>query len=134
VADAKKILLIDDDEDFVEINRTALEAKGFQVIAAHNGDEGLEMAHGENPDAIVLDVMMDSPTEGFRVAQELRASEAMARIPLIMLTSVNQEGHPWRYEPDEQWLPVDVFLDKPVPAEKLLATINESLAKAAQGD
>ncbi len=127
--DKKKILLVDDDEDFVEINKTALEAKGFEVIVAHCGEEGLEMAFSQAPDAVVLDVMMETPTEGFRVAQQLRASEQLARVPLVMLTSVNQEGFPWRYEPNEEWLPVDVFLDKPVPADRLVGAITDALAK-----
>jgi CheY-like chemotaxis protein len=128
MASAKKVLLVDDDPDFIEINRIALESKGYTILAAADGDEGLATAKAERPDAIVLDVMMSTPTEGFEVARQLRADPDLARIPLIMLTSVNREGLPWRYEPDSEWLPVDVFLDKPVPADRLIATVEKALS------
>ncbi|MBD3174436.1 MAG: response regulator [Armatimonadia bacterium] len=125
--DKKKVLLVDDDPDFIAINRIAVEAAGYTVVTASSRSTGLEAAKSENPDAIVLDVMMDTPTDGFELARELRADSSLKETPLIMLTAVNQEDIPFRFDKDESWLPVDTFLDKPVEPEKLVAEIQKAL-------
>jgi CheY-like chemotaxis protein len=71
--------------------------------------------------------MMDTPTEGFELARDLRSDPDLKATPLIMLTGVNQEDIPWRFDKDEDWLPVDVFLDKPVDTERLVAEINKAV-------
>ena len=124
----KKLLLIDDDVDFVEMNRTVLEHGGYRVSAAYNGREGLEVARTELPDLIVLDVMMEDSTEGFDVSRELRSDPMLSHVPILMLTSVNRRFRPLRFGPDENWLPVDRFLDKPVRPQLLLAEIERLLA------
>lgn len=122
-----RVLLIDDDADFIAINRIAIEAAGYEVVAASNASVGGEAARLERPDVIVLDVMMDTPTEGFELARDLRSDPDLKATPLIMLTGVNQEDIPWRFDKDEDWLPVDVFLDKPVDTERLVAEINKAV-------
>ena len=121
-----KVLLIDDDVDFVEVNKTLLEAKDHEVVCAHNGQEGREKARAEKPDVIVLDVMMEKKTSGFEVARDLRADETTKNIPIIMLTAVNQEV-PWKFGADEMWLPVDEFIEKPVKPDRLLAAVEKAL-------
>jgi two-component system alkaline phosphatase synthesis response regulator PhoP len=116
----KKVLLVDDEKEFVEVTRVLLESNGFEVVTAYDGAGGQTQATAERPDLIVLDVMMETKTAGFDVARWLRTNEETKEIPIIMLTAVNQEV-PWRFEPDDIWLPVDVFLDKPVSPERLLA-------------
>jgi len=125
--DKKKVLLVDDDADFIAINRIAIEAAGCEVISASNGRTGGDLARSQRPDVIVLDVMMDTPTEGFELARDLRADPDLRTTPLIMLTGVNQEDIPWRFDKDEEWLPVDVFLDKPVDTERLVAEIRKAV-------
>jgi len=117
---ARKVLLIDDEKEFVEVTKVLLEANGFEVVTAYDGQSGTQQALAEKPDVVVLDVMMETRTAGFDVARRLRANDETKGIPIIMLTAVNQEV-PWRFEPDDIWLPVDVFLDKPVSPERLLA-------------
>ena len=73
---AKRVLLVDDDVDFLEINRLTLEKAGFEVVTADNGDEGFRVATSTPVDVAVLDVMMDTPTEGFELARRLRAARA----------------------------------------------------------
>ncbi|MDH7499722.1 MAG: response regulator [candidate division NC10 bacterium] len=126
-----KILLIDDDVDFVEINTTILKKKGYEVISAYNGKQGFEKAKAEKPDLIVLDVMMMDRTEGFYTARQLRSEATTKSIPLILLTAIHQEEKAFRFAPDETWLPVDVFLDKPVKPERLLEEIQRQLPKKA---
>ncbi len=124
----KKIVLIDDDVDFVEINKNLLEKEGFQVSFAYNGREGLQKIQENQPDLVILDVMMDSADEGFQVAKEMRASEAFRQTPILMLSSINKtEDTNWQYGPDDRWNPVDVFVDKPVKADILLQKIRKML-------
>jgi len=124
-----KILLIDDDPDFIEINTALLKKNGFEVISAYDGKQGLEKAKLEKPDLIVLDVMMTDRTEGFYTARQLRSEEGTKSIPLVLLTAIHQEEKAFHFAPDETWLPVDVFLDKPVKPERLLEEIRRQLKK-----
>ncbi len=84
----RTILVIDDDIDLVEIIRVTLEHEGLNVIDAQNGARGLELARSENPDLIILDVMMGQLDEGFQVAYELRKGETTRDVPILMLTAV----------------------------------------------
>jgi len=124
-----KILLIDDDPDFIEINTALLKKNGFEVISAYDGKQGFEKAKLERPDLIVLDVMMTDRTEGFYTARQLRSEEGTKSIPLILLTAIHQEEKAFHFAPDETWLPVDVFLDKPVKPERLLEEVQSRLKK-----
>ena len=96
---------------------------------AFNGQEGLETARQRLPDLIVLDVMMEEVTEGFDLSREFRADPSLGHVPIIMLTSVNRQFRPLTFGPDPTWLPVDRFLDKPLPPQRLLAEIESILEK-----
>lgn len=122
----KKVLLVDDDADFVELHKTVLEGNGYEVVAAYSGKECLDMVRTDKPDLIVLDVMMATPSEGFDLSRELRNSEHTKNIPVLMITAIN-ETVPFKYEPDDTWLPVDAFLEKPVDPDRLLAEIDKRL-------
>lgn len=129
--DAKKtVLLVDDDYDLLDINRMALEHAGFTVLTADNGEEGFKVASQNAVDVAVLDVMMDTPTEGFVLARQLRQDARTKQIPLLMLTSINTEneaiGSFVRFsdrDRDREWLPVDRFVDKPLKPEELVAIV-----------
>ena len=122
----KKVLLVDDDADFVDINRAVLEKEGYEVVAAVNGEECLEKTRSEMPDLIVLDVMMTTWTEGFNVSRDLRNSEQTKHIPILMVTSVN-DTVPYKFETDETWLPVDALVEKPIEPQRLLEQLNKML-------
>ena len=120
----KTIMVIDDDPDVVEATKVVLEGAGYEVATAFTGREGLERVRQGGIDCVLLDVMMAKDTEGFHVAQELRDDGKTAAIPIVMLTSVSQKtGFEFSPETDKDFLPVDVFLEKPVDPKKLLATI-----------
>jgi CheY-like chemotaxis protein len=132
----KTVLLVDDDVDFIEVNKIALEKAGYRVVTAHDGSEGFARAADAKADApivaAVLDVMMRTPDEGFDLARKLRKNGPTAKIPLIMLTSINtvnaKKGFPFRLsdaDRDDLWLPVDKFVDKPVSATKLVGLVRE---------
>jgi len=122
----KKILLIDDDVDFIYLNKVFLKSKGYQVIAAYNGEEGIKKAKETKPDLIVLDVMMTRMTEGFDISRKIRMDEELKDIPVIMLTGIRKkERLPWTFEPDDSWLPVTKFLEKPISPQRLLEEIKK---------
>ena len=122
------ILIIDDDIDLVEIIRVTLENQGFKVIDAQTGERGLAMAKEQNPDLILLDVMMGKVDEGFQVAYELRGDEATRGIPILMLTAVvDQTGFDFNPDRDADFLPVDEFLEKPISPRKLVDMVRKHL-------
>jgi len=133
---SKKILIIDDDPDIVETMKTVLESKAYQVETASNGTEGLEKVKQFDPNLIILDVMMDSITEGFHVTYKLRSPEPSseyakwAKTPIVMVSAINTASH-FKYSPqtDSNFLPVDEFLNKPIEPENLLAVVEKCLAK-----
>ena len=134
--DAKTVLLVDDDVDLLDINRITLEAEGFDVVTAENGDEAMRIATTRHVDVAILDVMMTTPTEGFLLARAMRQDDRTKGIPLLMLTSVNAEneaqGSSFRFtdrDRDPMWLPVDRFVDKPLKPEDLVSMVR-SLAGA----
>lgn len=125
---AKKVLVIDDDSDFVESIVNLLEARGYAVASASNGNEGVQTAKSQNPDVILLDVMMTTKDEGFNVARELHGIEQLKNTPVIMVTGVRKEMNlPFGFEPDETWLPVKQILEKPVKPEVLLNAVADAL-------
>jgi DNA-binding response OmpR family regulator len=128
--DTKTVLLVDDDEDLNDINKTTLERAGFKVFTAANSAQAMLIATANPIDVAVLDVMMDTPTEGFELARAMRQNEKTNRIPLLMLTSVNTKneeiGSFVRFsdrDRDHTWLPVDRFLDKPIKSEDLVTIV-----------
>lgn len=125
---AKKILIIDDDIDLVEALRITLEDSGFEVIDAQDGHKGIEKLKAESPDLVILDVMMGTQDEGFFVAYDIRNLPEFEDIPIIMLTAVKQEtGFSFNKDNDEDFLPVNEFLEKPVDPDTLLELIKVSL-------
>lgn len=126
---AKKILVIDDDPDFVESVVNLLEAKGYQVASASNGKDGVAKATSEKPNLILLDVMMNTKDEGFTVARELQQAEGIKGTPVVMVTGVRKEmSLPFGFEPDETWLPVKQILEKPVKPESLLKAVADFIS------
>jgi CheY-like chemotaxis protein len=132
--DKPKILIIDDDADAVDLIRIALEANNYDVFSAGNGTEGLKLVKEIRPDLIILDVMMDTATEGFQVSYQLRSNDPKSeyrefcRTPIIMMTGVSQQLH-MKFSPkqDGDYLPVDEFLEKPVRVDSLLEKIKKLL-------
>jgi CheY-like chemotaxis protein len=128
---ANKVLMIDDDPEFVEAISNLLDARGYDVHTASNGRDGVAKAKVENPDIILLDVMMTTKDEGFNVARELHENETLRSTPIIIMTGIRREMNlPFGFEPDETWLPVRKVLEKPVKPEVLLSAIAENIRKA----
>lgn len=127
---AKKVLMIDDNPEFIDAITNILDAKGYDVVSANDGKDGVAKAKKELPDIILLDVMMTTKSEGFDVARELSKDANLKGTPVVMLTGVRKEMNlPFGFEPDADWLPVKAFLEKPVKPETLLKTIEDNIKK-----
>lgn len=119
-----KILLVDDDADFVEATRMVLESKPYQVVVAREGEEGLEKAKTEKPDLILLDVIMPLK-DGFTVAEQLKKDPQLSKIPVVMLTSFAQrKGESRVSQAQGMMLDAEDYIDKPVAPQELLRRID----------
>ena len=124
MANPKTVMVIDDDSDFVEATRVILEGAGYGVATATSGPAGLARIRQGGIDCILLDVMLARETEGFLIAQDLKGDPKTAKIPIVMLTSISQRtGFEFSPETDEDYMPVEKFLEKPVDPKKLVAVI-----------
>jgi len=127
---SNKVLIIDDDPEFVDAISNLLEAKGYDVLSASNGKDGVARAKEFIPDIILLDVMMTTKSEGFDTARQLHDDPNLREVPVAMISGVRKEMNlPFGFEPDEDWLPVKAFLEKPVKPDTLLKTIEENIRK-----
>jgi DNA-binding response OmpR family regulator len=125
-----KILIIDDDPDFRYAVQMVLEAEGFETEMAATGEEGVSKVLDTQPDLVILDVIMVKDLEGFEVSRTLREEHNLMELPILMLTAVHSVKQvPYRFAPDEEYLPVDVFMDKPIEPETLVETIKEMLGE-----
>ena len=129
-----RILIIDDDPDIVLAIRMCLEAEGYEVIEANSGAQGFDMIKAERPDLIILDVMMETKTEGFQMALKLHSPDPTSEfvefkdIPILMLTAIHSTT-PLRFEPDIDYLPVELFVDKPIDLEDLVGKVEWVLSQ-----
>jgi CheY-like chemotaxis protein len=127
----KKVLIIDDDSDFIRAVQALLESSGYKVLSASNGRDGLQLAKTRQPDLVLLDVMMSERTEGFFVLQEMRRVSALSQTPVIVLSSIYSDEPVFRVDPEAGWLPANLFLAKPAEPAKLLAEVTRLTAEAA---
>ncbi|MFP4056563.1 MAG: response regulator transcription factor [Candidatus Brocadiia bacterium] len=127
---SRSVLIADDDPDIVEAMKTVLEASGFDVLTAPNGQECLRKLRESKPDVLILDVMMTTETEGFHVAYEIRNDPQLRHIPVLMLTAIEQKtGMSFSPEEDEDYLPVEDFVSKPVEPEELVERVKALVDK-----
>ena len=127
-----KILIIDDDPDITEAMKVVLENQAYQVSGARDGKEGLNQIKQDRPDLIILDVMMTTSREGFVLSRELKKNPQYKDIPILMLTAVKAKtGIDFKsVAGDEDWLPVEEFLDKPVKPDLLIEKVRSLLKKS----
>jgi len=124
-----RILLVDDDPDFVESTRTVLESKPYEVIVAENGDEGLQKAREAKPDLIILDVIMPVK-DGFSAAEQLKKDPELSRIPTIMLTAFAEKSKETSIPVSRGFtLEAEDYIEKPVSPQELLARVEKQLKK-----
>ena len=120
--EAKRILLVDDDHEIVEAMRVALESKGYRILVARDGNQGLAMAEREDPDLVILDMMMPKRS-GFLVLERLRRTH---RVPMRVIMITANEGS--RHKAYAEMLGVDDYIRKPFAMDRLIDSVNRLLA------
>ena len=125
----KRILIADDEEDVVTTLKFTLEKEGYQCLTAYDGKEALDKAKSENPDLILLDIMMPK-MNGYKVARLLKFDQKYKHIPIIMLTARTQEKD--RVLGEETG--ADTYVTKPFEMNDLLSVVNETLRSAPPGE
>ena len=119
---SKRILLVDDDAEIVESMKLALEAKGYQILIARDGNQGLAMAERADPDLVILDMMMPKRS-GFLVLERLRRTR---RIPIRVIMITANEGS--RHKAYAEMLGVDDYIRKPFAMDRLMDSVDRLLA------
>lgn len=122
----RKILVVDDDPDFVEAMRLTLEPSGYEVVSAASGDEGLARVESESPDLVILDVIMSSVLDGLQMSQRMQESAQHGRVPILMVTSIANTDYAALF-PTDEYIHIDGFLSKPVPPDVLLQRVEDLL-------
>ncbi len=125
-----KVLLVDDDPDFLEMHKAVLARNGYEVLTASNGREGLERVRTDLPDLIILDLMMEKHDSGFSFSKQIKNDPLFKKIPILMVTSVAEvTGYSFSIEKDGYWMKADDFLDKPVMPDVLIGRVEKLLRK-----
>ncbi len=130
MSEEKRILIIDDDEDYGNALSIVLENSGYKVEQALNIKDGREAIDRVLPDLIILDVMMEKHTDGFELCSDLKNDEACRMIPVMMVTAVTEKtGFKFSPETDGEYLEADDYVSKPVPVAELLSRVNKLIGK-----
>ena len=127
----KRILIVDDDQDYGDALRIVLENNGYEVNHVLNIRDGQKALEGEKPNLIILDVMMDRHTDGFNLCYNLKHDEACRTIPIMMVTAVTEKtGFKFSPETDGEYLEADAYVAKPIPVVELLSRVNKMIGGA----
>ena len=121
--DKKRVLLIDDEHELVDMVKIRLEANGYDVVAAYNGEEGLNVAKEKSPDIVLLDIMMPKK-DGYTVLKDLKADDKLREIPVIIITAKPKMKDLFEMEG------VNYYIVKPIDDKELLSKIKEALGEA----
>ena len=131
---SKKIYIVDDDRDMVESMSIVLKKYGYEVAAQYDDLKVPDRVKELRPDLIILDVMFpENLSAGFEIARELKLDDAIRQIPILMLSSINERGiYIGRFsqrDRDDSFLPVNMFLEKPLRPVVLLERVAELIGK-----
>jgi CheY-like chemotaxis protein len=121
-----KILVVDDDPDFVAFTRTVLESNDYEVVSAGNSDQGMLTVAREKPDLVVLDVIMSSVLDGLNMSQRMAEDATLRHVPIVMVTSIANTDYLALFPTDES-IHIDAFITKPVAPSELLRQIGRLL-------
>ena len=132
MSEQKKLLIIDDDPDFVEGIRSILERADYEVEVTHNPKDGFEALQTNPPDLLLLDIMMGRGAEGVMLARKLRKDPELREIPVLIITGIREQiaflfpGEPVH----PRFVPVDELVEKPVEPQFLLDRVGALLEAA----
>ena len=123
-----RILVVDDDPDFVEIARLILKSKVYEVETAANGDIALRMMRESPPDLILLDVMMAGVLDGVHVAHAISEDALLSQVPVIMISSIASSPMADMF-PTDEYVPIDMWVSKPVQPDELIRKVASLIAR-----
>jgi CheY-like chemotaxis protein len=124
----KRVLVVDDDVDVRDTTRMVLSSAGYEVLEAASRQEAEKQLAQGKVDLIILDVMLETDTEGFHLAYQMRQDAKLKRIPILMLTCIEEKtGQDLTPEESGDFLPVDAFLRKPLDPVELKAEVAKLL-------
>lgn len=123
-----KILVVDDDPDFVSATKIILEKNNHEVISAPSGDAGYRRAREDKPDLVILDVIMDTVLDGLSVSQRMHDDPDLRDVPIIMVTSIANTDYAELF-PTDEFIYINAFLSKPISADELIRQVNKYLPK-----
>jgi CheY-like chemotaxis protein len=121
-----RILVVDDDPDFVAATTMALTANGYEVVTAANGDKALTAMREKKPDLVLLDIMMSTILDGLDVSEEMQEDPELKDIPVIMVSSISDTEHAAVF-PTEGYVHMDAWITKPYQPDDLLKKIERFL-------
>ena len=127
-----KILVVDDDPDFVNAAKIILESNHHDVIAAANGDAGYQRARDDRPDLVIVDVIMDTILDGLSVSRRMHDDADLVDIPVIMVTSIANSDYAELF-PTDEYIHINAFLSKPISPDELIRQVNKYLPKSKTG-
>ena len=122
----KRIVVVDDDRDFLEYARIVLESASYEVLTAVDATDGLELIRESAPDLVITDVMMSYTLEGASITRAIRADPALAKVPVIVITAIIRSAGADLF-PEDARPASDGFLTKPVPPDTLLSAVHHCL-------
>ena len=122
-----KVLVVDDDPDFVEIISMILRREGYELDSAASGNQGLEKMRASPPDILLLDVMMSGILDGVNVSFTMAQDPVLKNIPIVMISSIPDSPHAQDF-PTDEYVPISAWLTKPVQPEKLVKTVQRLIA------
>jgi CheY-like chemotaxis protein len=123
-----KILVVDDDPDFVSATKIVLEKYDHEVISASSGDTGYQRAKDDRPDLVLLDVIMDTVLDGLSVSQRMHDDPDLRDIPIIMVTSIANTDYAELF-PTDEYIHINAFMSKPFSGDELMRQVNKYLPK-----
>jgi CheY-like chemotaxis protein len=124
-----KILIVDDDPDFVSYCQTVLQSDGYEVACADSGDQGLRMLAQEKPDLVILDVIMSSVLDGLNMSQKMAENALYRHVPILMVTSIASTDYLALFPTDDN-IHIDAFITKPIAPKELLRQVARFAAAA----
>jgi CheY-like chemotaxis protein len=130
MSEKQRVMVIDDDVQLVDTVRILLESAGYEVSFAYQAEKGLELARQVKPDLILLDIMFAGPPgpNGVEISRQVHADPVLKGTPVIILSGVKKVlDMPVKIAPDEDYMPVKAFLEKPFTPDELLTAIQEVL-------
>ncbi len=122
------VLIIDDDQDYVELTSAILTQAGYRVTTASSSEDAFRVMQHDKPDMVLLDVMMTAPLEGISISRKMAADRALKNIPIVMISGIGSSEYSSTF-PEDIDVPIDAWISKPVDPDQVLQTVKHVLAR-----